>query len=143
VPMTDVGGIGFGHLRYQEYLAASYLSSHRDQDLVVLGSDPWWREVFILLAKMYPDAEWLIAALADRGLQPCLSTIKAIISVYPPQERSRLIEVARCFRDIEYMDLVSDAASRPHSYPDLDPEITMEYLLNHRDSIRGKIHNIS
>lgn len=142
VPMTDAGRIGFGHLRYQEYLAASYLSGHRDEDLVELGSDPWWRGVFVLLAKMYPDAEWLVATLAERGLRPCLDTIKAVISVYPPQERSRLIDVARCFRHIEYMDLVSDAASRPLSYAGSDTEVGMEGLLNQTGSIRGKTRNM-
>jgi len=143
VPMTDSGRIGFGHLRYQEYFAARYLCVHRNEDLVPLGHDPWWREVFVLLAKMLPDSEWLVAALAERGFRACLDTIRAIICVYPSEERSRLIGVAHCFRDMEYMDLVSDEAARPAFYPGLDTEIAIEDLLSQGGSVRGKIHNIS
>jgi hypothetical protein len=139
IPMTDSGQIGFGHLRYQEYLAARYLSVHRNEDIVPLGHDPWWRGVFVLLAKMHPDSEWLVAALAERGFKPCLDTIRTIISLHPPQERARLIRVANCFKDMRYSEL--DEISLSIVSPDSDT-IEEDGLLSDKGSIRGRMHSV-
>jgi len=138
VPMTDNEQIGFGHLRYQEHLAARYLSVYGSEELAVFGTDPWWRGVFVLLAKMSLNAEWLIKTLSEGGLGNSLDTIKAITSVYPPQERRRLMQLAR---SIEELDLVTDDNSTPY-YPGSDDETTLEDLLREQGSIGGKMHNI-
>jgi len=104
VPMTDDGKVGFGHLRYQEHLAANYLCIHRNVDLLPLAQDPWWRETFVFLSRMQADIEWLVAMLAADAFKHSRKTIYAIIATQPPDEQERLKEIVRSHRVWDHRD---------------------------------------
>src|SRR5258708_1084364 len=52
VPMNAEGKIGFGHLRYQEYLAAKHICAERSVDIAGVTTQAWWRGVFVCVAQM-------------------------------------------------------------------------------------------
>ena len=90
LPMPD-GQLTFGHLRYQEFLAAQEISMNRAIDVAPLLSSGWWRGVFVLFAKMSEGIDWIVD-LASERLLPTSSraTLDAMIAVRPRNERSQL-----------------------------------------------------
>lgn len=68
VPMSDTGNYGFGHLRYQEHLAALELVSNRNINILnLLGNKlQWWRECLFFFAEMSDDLTWLITTLGHQ-----------------------------------------------------------------------------
>jgi hypothetical protein len=89
--MADNGKIGFGHLRFQEFLAAQAVLTDRGVKLMELAEDSWWHGVFHLLSMSVRNVDWLLELLApcsDRGA--IKKTIETIVSARPPRERGRL-----------------------------------------------------
>ncbi|NQV32609.1 MAG: hypothetical protein HQ515_07950, partial [Phycisphaeraceae bacterium] len=104
IPMTDDGRLGFGHLRYQEYLAALHLREDRNISIPAYAAQHWWHGVFSLLAQML-DIDWLIEDLAMEGmLTECRETIDIIINARPKEERSGLREIIYRHMQIEKED---------------------------------------
>jgi hypothetical protein len=60
VPMTQDGMVGFGHLRYQEFLVALDLISDRGNDIVSKLNKPWWHGALHLMAEMSQSLTWLM-----------------------------------------------------------------------------------
>ena len=56
---TD-GTMSFGHLSYQEYLAADELYSNRQAEIAKYLSDPWWRGALVLAAMKTDDIATII-----------------------------------------------------------------------------------
>jgi hypothetical protein len=108
--MTNDGQIGFGHLRYQEYLAAEEMNTNRGIDVCPLLQNPWWRGVFVLFARMCQDLDWLIDSLASREApKACLEGVLAMIKARPVDEREGLRMSLRYLYDRPGAETVMDA----------------------------------
>ncbi|MCJ7448701.1 MAG: hypothetical protein MUO72_13525 [Bacteroidales bacterium] len=109
VPMTDDGKFGFGHLRYQEYLAAEYIISNRNIDIIPLLKQPWWKEVLILFSQMNDTIKWLIQ---DIGNKSEVSSTKQIlidmINARPRFERAELFSLLDKYFALERLDKASN-----------------------------------
>jgi hypothetical protein len=92
VPMTEDGQFGFGHLRYQEYLAATELCGNRGIELIPRLNSVWWRPVLVLFARMTDDVEHVISNVIENldKLGQTEETLMAMISVRPANERAQL-----------------------------------------------------
>lgn len=88
VPMTNDGKYGFGHLRYQEHLAARELSN-RSIDLIPLLSQSWWQGAIVLFARMNDNIEWLIRLIGEGG-KIFLPVVANIINTRSKHERENL-----------------------------------------------------
>lgn len=60
VPMNEMGEFGFGHLRYQEHLSATELSSNRSINVEIFLLNNWWHDTLMLFAQMIDSLDWLI-----------------------------------------------------------------------------------
>ena len=69
VPMTTAGQLGFGHLRFQEYLAARELMFNRQINILSLMQEDFWLGTLELYAAMADDLDFIIDYLANRRLQ--------------------------------------------------------------------------
>lgn len=93
VPMTDDGKVGFGHLRYQEHLAAEEICRNRAIEIEPLLSHVWWREVLVLFAKAGDASEWLRKFLTERKGQVMAeqwATVWAMICGLPSELSAEL-----------------------------------------------------
>lgn len=86
------GALGFGHLSYQEYLAADELYTSRQGEIVNYLTDPWWRGVLVLAAMR---AEDIGALIADRviqvgGVGKAAETLSAMIEVCDDNQKAIL-----------------------------------------------------
>jgi hypothetical protein len=126
VPMTESGAYGFGHLRFQEYLAAYELKNNRGLELESLLRDSWWKDAMVLFAQMTDSIEQIIdqLVLSRRGpLSRAASTLKAMIASRPAVERSALLEIVCSHERLdeqegwvkELDDLPEDEPSGPYS----------------------------
>lgn len=94
VSMTDDGQLGFGHLRYQEYLVACELKNNRGIPVGPLMSQSWWRGVLTLFAQMTDEIEFIIDWAIKRGeISAVYETLEAMLSVRPEQEKAALREI--------------------------------------------------
>lgn len=66
VPMTDDGKFGFGHLRFQEHLAANAIATDRSIDIAQFLRQNWWRNVLLFFASMIKDLSWIIDELGRK-----------------------------------------------------------------------------
>jgi hypothetical protein len=66
IPMTDDGKFGFGHLRFQEHLAAKEIYFNRSIEILPLLKDPWWHSTFIFFGQMNSELYWLIMDLGEK-----------------------------------------------------------------------------
>ena len=57
--MTQDGQLGFGHLRYQEYLAACEIRYNRGIDIKKLLNKSWWRGALTLFSMLADDISFL------------------------------------------------------------------------------------
>ena len=90
-PMTNDGQIGFGHLRYQEYLAACELKTNRGIGIGQLMHQSWWRGVLVLFAQMTDDVEFIIDWVVKNGkVSDVRETLEAMLAVRPMKERKEL-----------------------------------------------------
>ncbi len=91
-PMTDEGDIGFGHLRFQEYLCASELCQNRGIDILPLLKNPWWKSAIILFSRLTDDIEHIISQVLERqvNVSKCRDTLLAVIDTRSKSERRAL-----------------------------------------------------
>ena len=106
VPMSDTGKYGFGHLRYQEHLAAMELVSNRNINiLILLGPKlPWWRESLYFFAEMSDDLTWLITTLGHQVHSSRYKEIlEELIRLRPQSEVEKIRVLFNKFKkDMEY-----------------------------------------
>ncbi|MGH1386403.1 NACHT domain-containing protein [Kordia sp.] len=116
VPMSERGKYGFGHLRYQEHLAAMELVSNRGINIqLFLGSKfQWWRETLYFFAQMSDDLTWLINSIGHKILsKEYMSKIEQLVSLRPKNEIEKISIIINQYKD----DL---------SYFNTNPEIMMD-----------------
>lgn len=92
VPMTNEGGFGFGHLRYQEYLCAEELHHNRSIDLLPLLSSPWWRSVIVFFCRLHGSVEFLINDVIgkEHTVEKYFDTLMAVLATQSKDEQKRL-----------------------------------------------------
>lgn len=92
VPMTDEGDIGFGHLRFQEYLCASELCQNRGIDILPLLKSPWWKSAIVLFSRLTDDIEHIISQVLERqvNISKCRDTLLAVIETRSKPEKRDL-----------------------------------------------------
>ena len=92
VPMTDDGDIGFGHLRFQEYLCASELCQNRGIDILPLLKSLWWKSAIVLYSRLTDDIEHIINQVLERqvNISKCRDTLLAVIETRSRPERREL-----------------------------------------------------
>jgi hypothetical protein len=89
--MTEDGKFGFGHLRYQEHLAAKELVSNRGIEILPMLKQEWWYGVLILFAQMNQKLFWLIKAMGDqRECSNYQQILEAMIATRPKAEQVNL-----------------------------------------------------
>lgn len=105
VPMTDDGKFGFGHLAYQEHLAAKEISSDRSINIISLLKHTWWRNPLIFYAKMTKDLTWLINDIGNMSRARLHSNIiTEMINARPKMERGNLLGLLNSYIILEKMD---------------------------------------
>lgn len=92
--MNPEGGLGFGHMRFQEYLAARELQENCPIDKVIsLVESTWWRGVLTLFSQMCPSIDWIISQYEGPGMSETIrQTLNAMIKVRPQSEQRKLID---------------------------------------------------
>lgn len=97
VPMTSDGKYGFGHLRYQEHLAARELAQNRALPILNLLREEWWRGALVMFAKMYEGSlVGMVRGLIERDLlEGRLAIVRAMAEVRPPSEQQVLERMLR------------------------------------------------
>jgi hypothetical protein len=102
VPMTEDGKFGFGHLRYQEHLAAKLIMSNRSIDIIPLLNQSWWRGVLILFSKMNDSIDWLIKDLGVKlRVTNSRDALTELINARPKHEKEKLFAMLEKFLAIE------------------------------------------
>jgi len=101
---TD-GTMSFGHLSYQEYLAADELYSNRQAEIVKYLSDPWWRGALALAAMKTDDIATIIEErlvnLGDIG--DAEETLAAMIAVCDGRQQRVLHRILRDQKRLDSM----------------------------------------
>jgi predicted NACHT family NTPase len=94
VPMTDEGQVGFGHLRFQEYLVACEIKENRSIHLLDHLPKLFWRGAFILFSKMSDNIYPLIEDIIERcKMTDYLDAIEAMLKVRSAVEQENLLEL--------------------------------------------------
>lgn len=105
VPMTDDGQLGFGHLRYQEYLAACELRHNRGISVLPLLQQNWWRGTLVLFAQMTDDIEFLInEAVLNSKMSDVYETLDSMLSVRGKKEKNNLRKIIRDHASLDQFD---------------------------------------
>lgn len=106
VPMTDDGQMGFGHLRYQEYLAACELINNRGIAVGPLMIQSWWRGALILFAQMTDEIEFLLDwVVKHRRMSSAYDTLVAMLKVRPQKEWAALREIIDGHLTLDYFEV--------------------------------------
>lgn len=122
VPMSDGGRLGFGHLRFQEFLAAQEIATNRAIRVGRLIESEWWQDTFVFLAKLDGDFRWLIELLSESEVEKGRDTLLAMISARPGYEREGLAEALRTqaakrrrglHLDEDLQDLIDEEITHP------------------------------
>ena len=122
IPMTDDGQLGFGHLRYQEYLAACELRNNRGIAVGPLMFQSWWRGALTLFAQMTDEIEFIIDWVVKRGrISGAHETLEAMLKVRPQKERISLGELIE-----KHLQL--DQFEEQEEYPDDSDEFDEETM---------------
>lgn len=108
VPMSEDGKFGFGHLRYQEHLAAKEIINNRSIDIKPLLKQHWWAGVMVLFARMNTNLVWLVQELGKEGRVALYQgVINDMISARPKQEQSNLQSLMEKYLDLDLDTSVS------------------------------------
>lgn len=101
IPMNEKGEYGFGHLRFQEHLAAIELNSNRSIDIRQLLKSKWWEDTLLLFARMSDDLVWLIKFLRHYifANQEIKIMVNKMTTVRPKKERETLSKMINSFRE--------------------------------------------
>lgn len=92
MPMTEDGELGFGHLRYQEYLVACELMANRGQGVGKLLREPWWRGAMVLFSQSTDNIDFLANWVINHGhYADVLTTFREMVKVRPEEEQSRIV----------------------------------------------------
>jgi len=88
VPMSEEGHVGFGHLRFQEYLASATITMDRSIRITKLMYDPWWRGAMIFFSQNTTDLASILQHVADNGeIYKARETLKAMIATQPNNDQ--------------------------------------------------------
>ncbi|MBI5247692.1 MAG: hypothetical protein HY923_10970 [Elusimicrobia bacterium] len=88
--MTSNGDFGFGHLRFQEYFAASELHSNPALDIFSIMRQSNWRGPLILLAQLAESLDWLMERTTEAlVVEDVFENLSAMIDAGPIAERAR------------------------------------------------------
>ena len=91
VPMAWGDKWGFGHLRYQEYLAALELRHNRALKLSHFIDSPWWSGVLMLFAQMQDSLAWIVDEIAEVGItEAATANLLAMLDFGPKQDQKDL-----------------------------------------------------
>jgi len=124
--MTDDGQLGFGHLRFQEYLAACELRNNRGIAVGPLMYKRWWQGALILFAQMTDEIEFIVARIIKQG------TTSRVYDLLDSMLRERPQKEQFALREILQRNLMLDQLEvEKHAYnsEEFDEE-TMELLTN-------------
>jgi hypothetical protein len=104
------GFLGFGHLSYQEYLAADELYTSRQSEIVLHLSDPWWRGALVLAAMKTDDMAEVIRerVLQSRVVGKAADTLSAMIEVCDESQRGVLRGLLKAQKRLDVIDGVDD-----------------------------------
>ena len=103
--MNPDGDIGFGHLRFQEHLAAVELRKNRGVSIGPLVQKRWWRGVLLLYAQMADEIEHIIEELGEYAWgDEARETVNMMIARRPVEEQQALRGLVRAQVDAEDMD---------------------------------------
>jgi hypothetical protein len=108
--MSDDGNFGFGHLRFQEHLAAKEILNNRAININPLLNQTWWRSVLRFFASMNDDLTWLLQQL---GQQNEISEIKKdtlieMINARPIIERKKLLSILEQYLSLDGWNIVTE-----------------------------------
>lgn len=110
IPMTYDGLIGFGHLRYQEYLCAKELCSNRGININQYIKDGWWKGALTLFSEMTDDIEPIIAGLIYKdNLSNSSECLLSMIDSRPERERERLKNIVNKHLALDDIDFIIDS----------------------------------
>jgi hypothetical protein len=106
VPMTMDGQFGFGHLRYQEYLAARELKDNRGIGLQSLLTSGWWRAVVVLFARMTDDIKNILEDVIEKQqrIDDYFDTLYEVIETRPSQEQPQLFDLLQKYSALDKFD---------------------------------------
>ena len=91
IPMTSDGKYGFGHLRYQEHLAAVEMKTNRSIDIEKYLTNQWWLDTLILFAQMSENLEWLVNKVSYQiEIKEIGDTMNKMIMARPLSEQKEL-----------------------------------------------------
>lgn len=94
MPMNDQGHFGFGHLRFQEYLAARELYQNRFLPYTPLLQDPGWKGALELFAQMTDNPDEVLSVAANL-VNSSDEVLQAMINARSAEERPYLTEKYR------------------------------------------------
>jgi energy-coupling factor transporter ATP-binding protein EcfA2 len=85
-----LGGISFGHLTYQEFLAGKSLAHHNPVDFILSHlSEPWWENPLHSYAALKSDISALLDAAANvRGRRLSVGRLRELIALAPITPKS-------------------------------------------------------
>lgn len=67
IVMDDIGQVGFGHLRHQEYLVALEFNMNKDIDVIDYLSKYWWEGALVLYSQLADSINFIINHIKANG----------------------------------------------------------------------------
>lgn len=106
VPMTEDGEFGFDHLRYQEYLAATELIQNRGIALLPMLSQPWWKSVMVLFARMTDNIYHVFSEILEKDgmISKYRETLSAMAASRSPLEERTLLGLLEKHSKLDVLD---------------------------------------
>lgn len=121
IPMSEDGLLGFGHLRYQEFLAAKELCNNRGVDILPFMTQSWWNGSLTIFSQLTDDIEFIIdSALKIIPISRIYETLKEMIKVRPSKEREYLLNIIERNRALDRFDPLGDEFFNENNYDDFD-----------------------
>ncbi|MBS3796141.1 NACHT domain-containing protein [Pseudoalteromonas sp. BDTF-M6] len=92
------GKLGFGHLRFQEYLASEHIDKQQNHRIDKKLKSSWWHDVLVLYSQHAFQIEWLVNDAASGGYVTKVKTLlREMVANRPQKELQTLtsrIEIA-------------------------------------------------